>query len=88
MTRGKLYQAYDEQFIGDVDYRLHNDSANNWWGELVFTEYRKVSDGDGYLIKLEDGRRGRCSLKKKVNKAVSGIPPLYYHFFRGSGQLE
>ena len=87
MARGKLYRTLDEQYIGDVDYRFHNESARGWWGELVFTEYRKISDGDGYTIELKDGRRGRCSLNKKVNKAVSGIPPLFYYTFRGSEPL-
>ena len=48
----------------------------------------RLSDGDGYVIELLDGRRGWCSLKKRVNRAVHGIPPLYHYHFRGHGMLK
>ncbi|MES0278360.1 MAG: hypothetical protein ABUK03_01220 [Dehalococcoidales bacterium] len=88
MTTGKLYRYDDGQLIGIIEYKFQNETNGNWWGEMVFTRYIKASDGDGYLIETEDGRRGRCALKKKVNKAVSGIPPLYYYHVRGIGPLE
>jgi len=84
---GKLYFGSGE-FIVNVDYQFHDESQVSWWGELVPTEYRRLSDGEGYVIELENGRRGRCSLKKRVNRAVSGTPPLYYYYFRGRGQFE
>jgi hypothetical protein len=87
MTTGKLFHAYDNQLVMDVDYRLFDDSANNWWGELTLSDYKRISDGDGYFIELADGRRGRCFLTKKVNKAVSGLLPLYCYRFRGNGNL-
>lgn len=88
MTTGKLYRYDDGQLIGIIEYKFQNETDGNWWGEMVFTRYTKASNGDGYLIETEDGRRGRCALKKKVNKAVSGIPPLYYYHVRGIGPLE
>jgi hypothetical protein len=88
VTTGKLYRNDDGQLIGSIEYKFQNETDSNWWGELVFTRYTKAGDGDGYLIETEDGRRGRCALKKKVNKAVSGIPPLYYYHVRGIGPLE
>ena len=88
MAAGKLYNAYDGQTVMDVDYRLFDDSANGWWGELTLADYRRISDGDGYYIELADGRRGRCFLTKKVNKAVSGLLPLYCYRFRGNGNLD
>ena len=87
MAVGKLYFNSGE-FIVNVDYQFHDESQVSWWGELVPTEYRRLSDGEGYVIELKDGRRGRCSLKKRVNRAVSGTPPLYYYYFRGRGQFE
>jgi len=33
-------------------------------------------------------RRGRCRLKKRVNRAVSGIPPRYVYQFTGMGALK
>lgn len=88
MDIGKLYRLGGDEFIVKVDYRFHDESPVSWWGELVPKEYRRLSDGDGYILELEDGRKGRCSLRKRVNRAVSGIPPLYHYQFKGRGQLE
>ncbi len=88
MDIGKLYRLGGDEFIVKVDYQFHDQSPVSWWGELVPKEYRRLSDGDGYIIELEDGRKGRCSLRKRVNRAVSGIPPLYHYQFKGRGQLE
>jgi len=79
---GKLYKP-ESKFIGEVDLKLLIESGKDWTGELVLTEYRRLQDGDGYIIELEDGRRGRCSLRKRVNRAVSSIPPLFYYHFKG-----
>ena len=88
MDIGKLYRLGGDEFIVKVDYRFHDESPVSWWGELVPKEYRRLSDGDGYILELEDGRKGRCSLRKRVNRAVSGTPPLYHYQFKGRGQLE
>ena len=87
MASGKLL-SYDGEAIIGVDYRLHDNSDSGWWGELTLTEYMRLSDGDGYILELEDGRRGGCFLRKKVNKAVHGLLPLYCYHFRGNGTLE
>ena len=89
MAVGKLYKlGSSEEFIAGVNYRLLDESRSTWWGELVLTEYKRINDGAGYLIELEDGRRGSCSIRKRVNRAVSGVPPLYHYHFKGSGRLE
>ena len=89
MAVGKLYKSGSgEELIGNVNYRFHDESETSWWGELVLTEYKRVGDGAGYIIELEDGRRGNCSLRKRVNRAVSGVPPLYRYHFKGRGRLE
>ena len=87
MGVGKLYYRGD-QFVVSVNYRFYDESEVSWWGELVPTEYRRLVNGDGYMIELEDGRRGHCSLQRRVNVAVSGTPPLYHYYFRGRRQLE
>ena len=74
MADGKLYSFGGKEAIVRVDYRFYDESPASWWGELVPKEYRRLSDGDGYLIELEDGRRGRCSLRKRVNRAVAAPP--------------
>ena len=88
MAIGKLYMPSDEQFVAEVDYNLQDDSPSGWWGELILTEYRRISDGGGYIIELEDKRQGRCHLKKRVNRAVSGVPPRYIYHFSGISSLE
>ena len=88
MAEGKLYKSGSEEFIANIDYRFYDKSETGWWGELVLTEYKRPSESDQYLIELEDGRRGKCSLRKRVNRAVSGVPPLYRYQFRGRGRLK
>jgi hypothetical protein len=83
-----LYRAYTGEVLMEVDYRLFDETSNNWWGELTLTDFRRIEDGDGYLLELADGRKGRCFLTRKVNKAVSGFLPLYCYRFRGSGDLK
>jgi hypothetical protein len=87
MSSGKLYNS-DGQLVAEVDYKYFNGITQNWWGELTLTEYRKIKEGNGYVIELEDGRRGKCYLKKKVNRAVYGLIPLFCYVFNGNGKLE
>jgi hypothetical protein len=85
---GRLYHFDSKEALVRVDYRFYDESPSGWWGELVPKEYRRLGDGDSYVLELEDGRRGRCSLRKRVNRAVSSTPPLYYYYFRGAGRFE
>jgi len=86
LARGKLYSA-DENFISDIDYQFHEDSPNNWWGELILIEFKRIGDGGRFIIELEDRRRAICHLKKRVNRATSGIPPRYIYYFNGNSPL-
>jgi len=88
MGIGKLYRLGDEKSAIGIDYRLRVDSASGWRGEFVLKEYRRLSDGDDYVIELDDGRKGMCSIRKKVNKAVSVGPPHYFYSFKGLGKLK
>jgi hypothetical protein len=88
MALGKLYNGDSNEVLVGVDYRLFDETTNNWWGELTLTEYKRLEDGNGYILELADGRKGRCSLTRKVNKAVSGLLPLHCFRFRGSGELR
>ena len=88
MPIGKLHRASDEQLIGEVVYHFKSYSEASWWGELSLVEYARISDGSGYVIELEDGGKGRCNLKKRVNRAVTGIPPRYIYHFSGTGPFE
>ncbi len=88
MATGKLYKSGSAEVVGTVDYRFYDESEVNWWGELVLTEYARLDEAASYVIELQDGRKGKCSLRKRVNRAVSGVPPLYRYQFRGRGRLE
>jgi hypothetical protein len=85
---GRLYQSIDEKFVGEVNYNFQHEEDHRWWGELTMVDYVRVSDGGGYIIELEDGRRCRCALKKRVNRAVTSLPPRYVYHFSGTGKFE
>ncbi len=87
MDAGKLY-TFGDEFIVGVNYKFLDSSKTGWWGELVPMEYCRIGDGDGYVLELNDGRRGQCTLKRRVNWAVCGVPPLYHYNFRGHVFLE
>lgn len=84
MSIGKLYKSNDEQFEANVDYQLFDKSPTKLWGELILDNYRPVDDGGGYVIELEDNHKCQCNLKRRINRAVSGIPPRYVYYFSGN----
>ena len=89
MSTGKLYNLSDGEFIGCVNYRLfQHEEVTSWWGELTLEDYVQLDDGDGFIVELEDKRRGQCNLRKRVNRAVSGIPPRWVYHITGTGPLE
>jgi len=88
LNTGKLYRSSDETFVADINYQVHDESATSWWGELTLINYVRISESEGYTLELEDKRRGRCRLRKRVNRAVSGVPPRYIYRFTGTSPLE
>lgn len=88
MSVGRLYQSNDETFIAEVNYNFQHEESPRWWGELTLIDYVRVKDGSGFLLELEDGRRCKCSLKKRVNRAVTSLPPRYVYHFSGSGKFD
>jgi len=86
MPVGKLYRH--DKLLGEVEYALQTEDPHGWWGELIFVEYCKAEDGGGYIMEFADSRRGACALRKRINKAVHGIPPRYYYHFKGTGLIE
>jgi len=90
---GKIYKVGNKQAVATVKYQLHEEftaggKLERWWGELTFMEKVNINNSDRYMIELEDKRKGRCSLKRRTNKAVLGVPPRYFYLFQGSGSLE
>ncbi|MEE9366542.1 MAG: hypothetical protein V3W44_07645 [Dehalococcoidales bacterium] len=88
MAIGKLYRVSDNEFITEVNYKFQDESETGWWGELTLTDYKRVNDSDVHIIELDDMRRGRCRLRKRVNRAVSGIPTRYVYQFTGMSALQ
>ena len=89
MSIGKLYRLSDNQFMAYVNYKLfYHPAATNWWGELTLVDYVRLDEGDRFIIELEDKRKSKCHLKKRVNVAVKGIPPRYVYHVTGFSPLE
>jgi len=86
---GKLYRFSDNQFVSYVNYKLfQHRAATNWWGELTLVDYVHPDEDDRFIIELEDKRKSQCYLKKRVNVAVTGIPPRYVYHVKGTGPIE
>jgi hypothetical protein len=84
MGVGKLYKTGDSEFVADVDYHIfQHQAATNWWGELTLARRVPLDEGDVFEIEFEDRRRSKCHLKKRVNRAVSGLPPRYIYHVTG-----
>jgi hypothetical protein len=89
VSSGKLYRLSDGQFIAHVNYHLfHHDATTNWWGEVTIIDNIRLNEGDQYIIELEDNSKSQCHLKKRVNRAVSGIPPRWIYHITGNSQIE
>ena len=88
MGIGRLYRTSDNKLVAEVNYQLKDESATNWWGELTLVDYMRINEREGYIIELEDKRKGKCRLKKRVNRAVSGVPPRYIYHFDGTSPLK
>jgi len=91
--KGKIYEANSENLISTVSYKIYEELTvegilEKWRGELTLTDSIRVPNGDKYMIELEDGRKGKCFLNRRVNKAVILVPPRYFYLFHGTGALE
>ena len=87
MSIGKLYRSSDEEFIANVNYQFQHETPHRWWGEFTLIEYARINDGSGYILELEDSRKAKCALKKRVNRAVTSLPPRYIYRFNGTGNF-
>ena len=89
MGIGKLYRFGDNQFVSNVNYQIfEHPAATNWWGELTLVDYVRLDEGGMFIIELGDKRKNKCHLKKRVNRAVSGIPPRYVYHVTGFSQID
>jgi len=80
---GKLYTSSCEDSAV-----THDEIPTNWWGELILLECRRINDGAGYIIELEDKRRGNCYLRNQVGQSLSKVVPCYRYNFTGTSSLN
>ena len=91
--KGKLYELNGSKVISTVTYQIHEEKSSmgrafkKWWGELTIDDGIRIQDGDKYIIELEDNRKGRCSLRRRVNKAVILVPPRFFFLLQGTSPL-
>ncbi len=90
---GKLYESRSGELLSSVSYQIHEElieggNHKKWSGELTLVENMRIPDGDRYVLELEDRRRGRCSLGRRVNKAVILVPARFFYFIQGTGPLK
>ena len=89
MDTGKLYRFSDGQFVANINYKLfHHSASRNWWGELTLIDYVDLSEGELFIIELENKRTSKCHLKKRVNRAVSGVPARFVYHVTGFSPIE
>lgn len=84
MNAGKLYSFNEEQFLTDVNYRLLVTDYKSVSGELIPAGHGLISDGEEYIMELEDSQKIRCSLRKNVNRPTFGLPPRFVYRFVGA----
>jgi hypothetical protein len=85
---GKIHFAGNKQEAVEVKYRFYAETSVGWRGEFTPKEHRNFIEGEGYIIELEDGRRGECYIRKMVNRVIPTVPPVYSYYFRGSGRFS
>ena len=91
--KGKLYEVSGEKLVSEVNYQIHEElttegKLEKWWGELTLVDNIRIQDGDKYVIELEDKRKGRCLLRRRVNKAVISVPPRFFYWVQNTGPLK
>ena len=70
---GNLYKELDQRLISGINYQLHEEYASEmarWWGEFTFTDNIQSGGNIQAIVQLEDGRMGRCQVKKMINRVI------------------
>ena len=85
---GRLRTSKDEEVVATVTYQLWEtppteDTPGEWWG--TFTLDHMINKGE-YIIELEDGRKGTCSIRANIQR-VRGLGNIYRYNCQGSGLL-
>ena len=88
MGTGKLYRLNANQFMADINYQLYQGrESTEWSAELALPSSLKINDNEIFIIELEDGHKCLCKIRKKVNRAVSGVPPCFIYHVTSLGRI-
>ena len=88
---GKLYRVGEEEAFASVNYKVQegmSSFSSQWSGEVILRDEVSIGDGGWYEIELENGSRGKCVLKRMVNRATSSVPPRFVYRLTGNGALK
>ena len=85
---GSLRAAGDKKLVTNITYQLWEKpptehAPGEWWGN--FTLDHIINSGE-YIIELEDGRKGTCSIRANIQR-VRGLGNIYRYNCQGSGLL-
>ena len=85
---GYLFDKLSAKAVAEIKYRLIETDPTRythkkWWGE--FSTSDKVQQSGGYLIELEDGRKGDCIIS--VNTEHKDRKQHYFSFY-GRGSID
>ena len=76
---GSLCSSDDaKEFISAITYQLWEkpqaeNAPGEWWGNLALD---RLIDSGEYIIELEDGRKGTCSIRANIQR-VPGRGTIY-----------
>ncbi len=86
---GFLYDKDIDKSVGKISYQLvWTDptvyTKKKWWGD--FTTSRELKHLGGYIIELEDGRKGDCVVSSNSQPGSKRANVHFYHY-NGRGTL-
>ena len=87
--KGKLYDASNRELVTEINYQMREKPSGEgapgeWWGGFILEEV--IEQGD-YLIELEDGRKGTCTVSLMMNWMQCALPDVYNYAFKGISLL-
>jgi hypothetical protein len=88
---GKLYRFSNQQMVSAVEYKLYEEQDpgmyGHWWGELYLDSNLRIIEDKNYVMEFQDGRKGRCVVKRLSNRVLIGIPSRHMYRFTGMGTM-
>lgn len=85
---GKLYNAGGKEVIAVVSHQvwekpITGNAPGEWGGEFLVD--RVIWPSGEYIIELENGRRGTCTID--IEQEINDCPVNYRYGVKGSGAL-